>query len=342
MKKLAAPFLVLSIFLTPLAYGHGGDAAAARSGASQRDFSSVQIKTEKISDNVFMLTGSGGNIGVVAGPDGVLMVDDQFAPLAEKIRAALKPLGTGQLKFVLNTHWHGDHTGGNLVFGKEAPIIAHANVRKRLATGSQSPDRNVPPSPPEALPVVTFDHSVTIHFNGEEVRVIHYPHGHTDGDSVVFFTKANVVHMGDDFFAGRFPYVDLGSGGSVEGLTRNIAEIISKAPAGVKIIPGHGPLSTLDDLKTYHAMLTETTDIVRARIAQGKTVEQAVAEGLPEKWREWGTGFINTDRWIETIYRSLKAGPPAQATRALPPRHTLSLTTSAEIAFQPFAKLSVN
>lgn len=336
MKKFAAPILVLALLFTHSAHGHGGD---ARSGGSpQRDFSKVEIKTEKVSGNVYMLVGSGGNIGVIAGPDGVLIVDDQFAPLADKIRAALRPLGTGHLKFVLNTHWHGDHTGGNVVFGKEAPIIAHANVRKRLAAESKSLGGTVPPSPPEALPVITFDNAVSIHFNGDEIRVIHYPHGHTDGDSVVFFTNANVIHMGDDFFAGRFPYVDLANGGSVEGLTRNIAEIIKKAPAGVKIIPGHGPLSTLEDLKAYHSMLLETTDIVRGRIAQGKTVEQAKAEGLPEKWREWGAGFINTERWIETIYQSLKSG--AQASRSLTSRDSLMASTGATLEFEPFIKIT--
>jgi glyoxylase-like metal-dependent hydrolase (beta-lactamase superfamily II) len=276
--------------------------------AQQRDFSQVQIKATKVAGNVYMLEGSGGNIGVSVGADGILIVDDQFAPLADKIRAALKGLNQGKLRFILNTHWHGDHTGGNVVFGPEAPIIAHDNVRKRLATEQKSEvfKSTTPASPKEALPVITFDQSLSVHFNGEEIRVIHYPQGHTDGDSVIFFTSSNVVHLGDDFFAGRFPFVDLESGGSIEGLIKNIGEIINKIPADAKLIPGHGPLSTVDDLKSYHRMLQQTTDIVRQKMTAGKTLEQIKSEGLPEEWKPWGAGFIKTDMWVETIYKSLK------------------------------------
>ncbi len=193
-----------------------------------------------------MLQGAGGNIGVSVGPDGILIVDDQYAPLADKIKAALKTLGEGKLKFVLNTHWHGDHTGGNAAFGPEAPVIAHENVRKRMATTQTNEffKSTTPASPKEALPVITFGHSVSIHFNGEEIRAIHFPTGHTDGDSIIYFTTSNVIHMGDHFFTGRFPFVDLDSGGDVEGFTKNVGDVIAKLPAGVKIIPGHGPLST--------------------------------------------------------------------------------------------------
>ena len=281
----------------------------AVSAHAQTDFSKVEIKVTKVAGNVYMLEGSGGNIGVSVGDDGLLIVDDQFAPLADKIRAALKGLADKKLRFILNTHWHGDHTGGNVAFGPEAPIIAHDNVRKRLATEQKSIvfNRTTPPSPKEALPVITFNNSLSVHFNGEEIRAIHFPQGHTDGDSVIFFSASNVVHLGDDFFAGRFPFVDLESGGSVEGLIRNIGEIIEKIPAGAKLIPGHGPISTLDDLKSYHRMLQQTTDIVRQKIAAGKTVDQIKTEGLPAEWEPWGAGFVKTDRWVETIYRSLTA-----------------------------------
>lgn len=281
----------------------------AISAQAQTDFSKIEIKATKVAGNVYMLEGSGGNIGVSVGDDGLLIVDDQFAPLADKIRAALKGLADKKLRFILNTHWHGDHTGGNVVFGPEAAIIAHDNVRKRLATEQKSTvfNRTTPPSPKEALPVITFNNSLTVHFNGEEIRAIHFPQGHTDGDSVIFFSSSNVVHLGDDFFAGRFPFVDLESGGTVEGLTRNIGEIIEKIPAGAKLIPGHGPISTLDDLKSYHRMLQQTTEIVRQKIAAGKTVDQIKSEGLPAEWEPWGAGFIKTDRWVETIYKSLTA-----------------------------------
>jgi cyclase len=277
----------------------------ASPGLAQQDFSKVQIKASRVAGNVHMLEGSGGNIGVSVGADGLLIIDDQFAPLAEKIRAALKELNQGKLKFILNTHWHGDHTGGNASFGPEAPIVAHTNVRKRLEAGSNVPGRVVPGAPKEALPVVTFDQSLSIHFNGEEIRVMHYPTGHTDGDSIIYFTTSNVVHMGDDFFAGRFPFVDLASGGSVEGLTKNIQDVIAKMPANVKIIPGHGPISSLDDLKLYHQMLVETTTLVRQQKEAGKDVKQIQAQGFPEKYKDWGAGFVNADRWIDTIFNSL-------------------------------------
>ncbi len=289
---------------------------------AQQDFSKVEVKATKVAGNVHMLQGSGGNIGVSVGSDGILIVDDQFAPLADKIKAALKTLGEGKLKFVLNTHWHPDHTGGNAVFGPDAPIIAHDNVRKRLATEQKSEffKRTTPASPKEALPVITFDQSLSVHFNGEEIRVIHFPQGHTDGDSVIFFTTSNVVHLGDDFFAARFPFVDLDSGGTVQGLAKNIGEIIAKLPADVKIIPGHGPISSLDDLKLYHRMLVETTEVVRKKMASGKTVEQIKVEGLPDEWKSWGTGFIKTDVWLETIHRSLSKKQSART--ALPTGRT--------------------
>lgn len=301
MRKLAALFAALC-----LSAAHAGAHGGHGHRDPQDDFSKVEIKTTQVAGNVYMLEGAGGNIGVSAGPDGVLIVDDQFAPLAEKIRAALRPLGTGQLRFVLNTHFHFDHTGSNPAFGREALIVAHANVRRRLAVDVVVLGRTHKALPREGLPVVTYDTTVSLHFNGEEVRVVHFPAGHTDGDSVVYFTASNVIHMGDHFFAGRFPFVDVENGGSVEGLTRNVAEVISKAPAGVKIIPGHGPLSTVENLRAYHAMLRETTEIVRGRLRAGRTLEQAKAEGLPERWKEWGAGFINTQDWIEIVYRSLQ------------------------------------
>ena len=279
--------------------------AVAPLRAQPSDFSKVELKVSRVAGNVYMLEGAGGNIGVSVGADGILIVDDQFAPLAEKIRTALKGLGEGKLKFVLNTHWHGDHTGGNVKFGPEAVIIAQENVRKRLATGQEAPGRVTEPAPHEALPVVTFDESLTVHFNGEEIRAVHFPHGHTDGDSVIFFPNANVVHMGDLFFSGKFPFVDLASGGDVVGYIKNVESVIARLPSDVKIIPGHGPLSTLDDLKAFHAMLVATTGIVRARMSEGKSLEEIKKAGLGEQWKDWGAGFVGEEAWIETIHRSL-------------------------------------
>ncbi|HEX8174444.1 MAG TPA: MBL fold metallo-hydrolase [Pyrinomonadaceae bacterium] len=299
MKRLALFLAVLLLVCLSTTYSRS---------VQQQDFSKVEIKSTLAAGNIHMLEGAGGNIAVSVGRDGALMVDDQFLPLADKIRAELKKLGEGKLKYVLNTHWHGDHTGGNQAFGQEATIVAQENVRRRLAAGQMLLGDKIPPARQEALPVITYNASMNFYFNGEEVHVVHYPHGHTDGDSVIFFTGSNVAHLGDDFFAGRFPFVDLESGGSVEGLTKNIAEIIRVLPAGVKIIPGHGPLSTIEDLRLYHRMLVETTNIVRKGMAAGKSLEQIKKEGLPEEWKTWGTGFIKTEQWIETIYRSFSTG----------------------------------
>jgi glyoxylase-like metal-dependent hydrolase (beta-lactamase superfamily II) len=285
-------------------------AAVLPAAAQQQDFSKVEIKVHPAAGNVYMLEGAGGNIGVSAGNDGILIVDDQYAPLAEKIRATLKGINQGKLKFILNTHWHGDHTGGNATFGPEAPIIAQENVRKRLSTAQHVMGNDVPASPAEALPVITFAESVSVHFNGEEIRVIHYPHGHTDGDSVIFFTKSNVVHMGDDFFAGRFPFVDLESGGSVQGMTAGVEKVLAQIPADAKVIPGHGPLSDVNGLKAYHHMLVETAAIVQKQIKAKKTLAQIKTAGLPAEWKEWGSGFIKTDDWIEAIYNSLTQKMP--------------------------------
>ena len=272
---------------------------------AQQDFSKVEIKTTHVADNVHMLEGSGGNIGVSVGSDGILIVDDQFAPLADKIRDALRKLGGDKPRFILNTHWHGDHTGGNETFGRDGTIIAHTHVRNRLSTKQELFGREVEPLGRVGLPMITFDESLSVHFNDEEIRVLHLPHGHTDGDSVMFFTQSNVIHMGDHMFMGMFPFVDLDHGGDVEGMARNVARVIADAPPDAKFIPGHGPLSTLDDVKTYHKMLVEMVDFVRGKIAEAKTLDQIKAEGVPDQWKSWGEGFIKTDRWLETVHRSL-------------------------------------
>lgn len=266
--------------------------------SAQQDFSKVEVKAIPVSKNIYMLTGAGGNIGVSVGPDGILIVDDQFAPLAEKIEAALKQLNPGKLKFVLNTHYHGDHTGGNAHFGRQAHIIAHSNVRKRLGgkAGESKPE----------LPVITFDDRLSVWFNGEEIRLVHVPAAHTDSDSIVHFTGANVIHFGDTFFSGRFPNIDLAGGGDVRGYIRNVADALKKTPADAKLIPGHGPLSTVKELKEFHEMLVETSGIVEKAIAAGKTLDQIKADGLPEKWNSWAAPpNMPTARWLEILYRGL-------------------------------------
>jgi cyclase len=278
--------------------------------AQDEDFSKVQMKVTKVSGNVYMLVGAGGNIGASIGDDGIVIVDDQFAPLADKIRAALKGITDKPVRFVINTHYHFDHTGGNALFQKDAPIIAQDNVRKRLEQGGTAGNMgslkfDTKPQPREALPIITFDHDVTVHLNGEDIRALHYPHGHTDGDSVIFFPKSNVVHMGDDFVRYGFPFIDLSGGGSVEGMTAALEEIIPKLPADVKVIPGHGELSNLDDVRQYVTMLKETRAAIEKGIKQGKTLDQLKQEKVLEPWKKWSGQFISADAFIETLYNDL-------------------------------------
>jgi len=273
---------------------------------AQVDPAKVEIKVQKVAGNVYMLQGAGGNIGVSVGQDGILIVDDQYAPLAPKIKEALRGISDKPVKFVLNTHYHADHTGGNEAFGESAPIIAHTNVRKRLAEGVDVPGWKIPPAPKVALPVITFDDRVAVHINGEDIRAIHFPKGHTDGDSIIYFTRSNVVHMGDDFFAGRFPFIDLDSGGDVRGFIRNVEKVLQELPADAKIIPGHGPLCTPVELRNYLAMLKETAAIVENAIKAGKTVEQAKEEKLLAKYDSYAWQFITADRYLETLFRGLK------------------------------------
>jgi glyoxylase-like metal-dependent hydrolase (beta-lactamase superfamily II) len=273
--------------------------------AAQQDFSAVEVTGEHVAGSIHMLTGAGGNIGVSAGEDGILIVDDQYAGLADKIRAALAEISAGELEFVVNTHFHSDHTGGNVVFGEEALILAHANVRKRLAAGDGARGQKVDPAPKVALPVVTYDIGVSIHFNGEQIMIGHLAGGHTDGDSFVYFMDSNVIHLGDQFFAGRFPFVDVASGGNAVGLRDSIGGVLDRLPEDAKVIPGHGPLSSVDDLRKYHRMLSESVATVKAGKDAGKAVEQIQAAGLPDEWKSWASGFINESVFITSIFESL-------------------------------------
>jgi cyclase len=278
--------------------------------AQHDDFSKVQIKVTKVAGSVYMLEGAGGNIGASVGEDGIVVVDDQYAPLAEKIQAALKGITDKPVRFVINTHYHEDHTGGNAFFQQQAPIIAQDNVRKRLENGGTagnlaSVQFEAKPQPKAALPIITFDHDVTVHLNGEDIRALHFPSGHTDGDSVIFFPKSNVVHMGDDFVTYGFPFIDLGGGGSVEGMISALETIVPKLPADVKVIPGHGPVSNLDDVRRFITMLKETREAVDKGIKQGKTLDQLKQEKVLEPWKKWSGDFISSDAFIETLFNDL-------------------------------------
>jgi glyoxylase-like metal-dependent hydrolase (beta-lactamase superfamily II) len=283
--------------------------------AQEPDWSKIESKVEKAAGNVYMLYGvggfAGGNIGVSVGADGVLLVDDQFEPLVPKIEAALKGVSDKPVRFVLNTHYHGDHTHGNKVFGLRATLIAHDNVRKRMAATDDFDGKPGTKAPKHALPIVTFDKEVSVHLNGEEIRGIHFPSGHTDTDTIVHFKGSNVVHMGDDYFNGAFPYVDLEGGGSVKGYLRAIEGVLAQVPDDVKIIPGHGPLATKVDLRGYLAMLKETTAIVEKGLQQGQTAEQLkAAKVLAAFDAKWGGGFIKTNDWIDTIAKGAHAPKP--------------------------------
>ncbi len=297
MRKLASLALVLLL-------------ATAFPLAQDKDFTHVQIKVSKVAGSVYMLVGEGGNIAASVGEDGIVVVDDQYAPLAEKIQAALKGVTDKPVRFIINTHYHGDHTGGNAFFQKQAPIIAHDNVRKRLEAGGSagnlgSMSMDHPPAPKEALPILTFDHDVTVHLNGEDIRALHFPSGHTDGDSIIFFPKSNVVHMGDDFVRYGFPFIDLAAGGSVDGMIAALEEVVPKLPPDVKVIPGHGELANLDDVRTYTKMLIDTRAVVEKGVQQRKTLDQLKQEKVLEPWKKYSGDFVSSDAFLETLYNDL-------------------------------------
>lgn len=282
--------------------------------AQDQDFSKVQIKVTKVSGNIYMLEGSGGNIAASVGDDGIVIVDDQYAPLADKIAAALKNIGVTDkpVRFVINTHYHGDHTGGNAPFASQgATVIAQDNVRKRLETGGKAGNggsiaMEAKPAEKGALPIVTFDHDVTVHLNGEDIRALHFPAGHTDGDAIIFFPKANVVHMGDDFVRYGFPFIDVASGGSVQGMIAACDKVISLLPSDVKVIPGHGELSNLSEVHDYVTMLKGTTAAVEAALKNGSTLDQMKKDKILAAWdKQYASKFITQDVFIETLYNSL-------------------------------------
>ncbi len=282
--------------------------AAASAVAEEEDWSKIELKTTKIAGNIYMIDmveGSegfvGGNIGVSIGADGIVLVDDMFAPLAPKILAALKTLSDKPVRFVINTHVHDDHTGGNAAFGASATLIAHANTRKQLAT--QGPDPDDKPAPAVALPAITIDDKLTLHQNGEDIRVLHFPNAHSDTDVVVFFKQSNVVHMGDIYFSGMFPFI--GRGGSVKGLIACIEKVLSDIAPNAKVIPGHGPLASVADLRSTLAMLKETSAIVENGIKNRQTLKQMTDAKVLAKYDKWAHGYIDADKYLEQLYKVL-------------------------------------
>jgi cyclase len=273
------------------------------------DWEAVEIKTTDLGHGLYMLEGMGGNIGLSVGEDGVFMIDDQYAPLTPKILAAIRELTDGPIRYVINTHWHGDHTGGNPGMAAEgAVIVAHDNVRRRMSTEQFSTffDRATPPSPEEALPVITFSDTVTFHFNGHEILALHLPRAHTDGDTVIHFPAANVIHTGDILFNGMYPFIDVDSGGNIDAMIAAQEMIYELADAETKIIPGHGPLANREDLARATAMLREVRGRIAALIEEGLSVDEVVAaDPLADLDEAWAWQFINGERMTRLVYLSL-------------------------------------
>lgn len=296
----------------------------AASPQQPQDFSKVEITVTKVSGNVYMLEGAGGNIAASLGPDGILIVDTEYAPLAGKIQAALKGIGITDkpVRFVVDTHYHGDHSNGNAAFAQAgATVLANENLRKRLEEGSAigngpggSINAKQAPQPAEALPVITYDQGVDLYLNGERIEVVHMPAAHTDGDSVVFFGTSKVLHMGDIFVRYGFPFIDVNGGGSVQGMIAACDKALRSFPEDTRVIPGHGKLATMDDLREYDQMLKDTTAAVAKALDQQKTLAQMKEEKILAPWQKFSGNFVNSDAFLDEIYNSLTA-PGATATK---------------------------
>ena len=283
--------------------------AFALPAAAQQDFSKVEIKTTRLADTTYMMEGSGGNLGLSIGEDAVFLIDDQFAPLSEKIAAAIAKLTDKPVRFILNTHWHFDHVGGNENFARSgAIIVAHENVRNRMSSDQflEFFKQKVPASPRSALPVVTFAGSVTLHLNGDEMRAIHIPRAHTDGDAIVHFVKSDVIHMGDVYFNGMYPFIDTSSGGTIQGTIAGCDRALAIAKDSTRIIPGHGPLSNKVELKAYRDMLATVADRIGKLVAEGKTPEEiAAAKPTADLDAKWGQGFIKPETFAAMIANNI-------------------------------------
>jgi glyoxylase-like metal-dependent hydrolase (beta-lactamase superfamily II) len=283
----------------------GGAAAVL----AQNNFDKVEITSEKLGDNVWVLYGAGGNMGLCAGPDGGVLIDDQFAPLTAKIQTAVRTASGREIKYVVNTHWHGDHAGGNANMAQAgALILAHDRVRARLVEGQDNKffGRKIEPAPAPALPSITFNDSTTLHMNGETVSVFHVKSAHTDGDAIVWFPRANVVHMGDTFFNGLYPIIDLESGGSIDGMIAASDRVLAQVGSETRIIPGHGKVTDKAQLQKYRDMLAGVRAAVAKLVKEKKTLDQAIAAKPTTPWdAEWGNGFVKPDVFTTVVFNEL-------------------------------------
>jgi len=293
MKKLNAFFILVTLLSFQL-------------GLADDDFSKDVVKSTRLTSSLYMLEGAGGNITAFIGSDGVLLVDDDFAPIANKLVAKLKELKGASPRFIINTHFHYDHTGGNEVFGSTATIIAATAVRDRLMIEQTLWKKQHAAEPPQALPLLTFDQSILLHINNDEVRVVHLPKGHTDGDTVVFFKNGKLTSMGDLYFAGMYPIFHPEHGGSLEGYVKNIAMVLEQIPDDGKIVPGHGPMSNKAELQKYHSMIMASIATVHNGIKAGYSLEEIKKRGLASEWEPFSHGYLTTDKWISLVYENIK------------------------------------
>lgn len=294
MKNLILPSL---LFLTGIV-------------SAQQNFDTVRVRPQKVAEHIYLLKGSGGNIGVLTGADGVVMIDDQFAPLSEKIAAAIKTLDAGAIRFLINTHIHGDHSGGNDNFAKAgATIVAHDQVRERMMkeTVNTRMNRTFPPREKIAWPVITFGNTMSFHLNNEDIQLLHFDPGHTDGDVIIHFKKSNVFHTGDAFVRGSFPYIDGSSGGTLDGYISTLSQLLGVLDNNSKVIPGHGDLATKADVKTTHDMLVDIRNQVTAALKSGKKVEDLAGMNITAKYdAQWGNGFIKGKDFVLVVAESLQ------------------------------------
>ena len=274
-----------------------------------QDPDKVDIVPIKLTDQLYMIKGSGGNMGLLVGDEGLLLIDDQFAPLSEKIMATIKGISDQPINYLINTHWHGDHTGGNENFAKAgATILAHQNVHKRMSEEQfmQAFGRKVPPAPLAAQPKITFSEEMNLHYNGESILIFHEHVGHTDGDAIIYFPKANVIHLGDTYFQGRFPFVDLSSGGSVASLVESLNKSLILIDDNTQIIPGHGNVSNRAELLSYRDMVSDMYQRVKQSVEAGLSLEEVQAANLTKSYEaNWGGGFISGEKFVETIFTEL-------------------------------------